>query len=98
MPKNIKSAFEATGISPLDTWCMKEMRVYRAKLQTATRLSSSKVDPSTQRQQAQMEYLELLDDPNATIDKLCDALRDSVSMLEGAGAQIALLSSELALA
>ncbi|KAG8709660.1 hypothetical protein FRC09_000536, partial [Ceratobasidium sp. 395] len=43
-----------------------------------------------------MEYLELLGNPNATIDELRDALRDSVSMLEGAGARIALLSLELA--
>jgi hypothetical protein len=95
-PKNIKSAFEATGITPLNAWCTKEMKTYREKLRSETRALDSQLDPSVRRRNTQARYLDLANNPAATAFELQEALTEAVSMLEGAEARVALLGLELA--
>ncbi|KAF8594770.1 hypothetical protein BDV93DRAFT_549088 [Ceratobasidium sp. AG-I] len=94
--KNIKSAFDATGISPLNPWRSDLMLGFREKLQTEGSPSKSTASSSIQRQQAKNRYDELINNPGSTANELRAALSEAVSVINGAEARSAILSSELA--
>jgi hypothetical protein len=64
-------------------------------MQAGARTQGSQVDPSIRRRNAQARYLDLINDPGATVTDLREALAESASMLEGAEARVALLGAEL---
>lgn len=103
--KNILSAFEATGICPLDAYRTALMQDFRLRAQNASGASLSGpsntpgLTPSASQYRDRQEVIEnchqLIEDPSASSEELKSALNEALGVIEGSEARVVTLESEL---
>lgn len=95
--QNILSAFEATGISPLDPWRTAVMRDFRKRFRKSEVNSLAEhVDLGyTSHAAVAKNCADILDDKTANLETVRQALADALDLLRGAEARSVIAKQEL---
>lgn len=72
------------------------MSTYRKKLQAGG--NTEQPDPARERQLKKQSYLDMLNNPNATVEELREALAEAIATIDGVEARMALQNLELSAA